>query len=109
MAITSEKRVTQALTYLAQTDESAANAKALVEGLSEQRKSLKAMLMLESDRKTVGEREAEAYAHERYQQCIQEYQNSVADSEILKNKRLTEALIVEVWRTEQANRRSGNI
>ena len=107
--IINEDRLKKALTYLAETDIPAANAKGLSEGLSEQRKSIKAILMLDSNKKTAVDREADAYAHENYREHISRMENAIADYETYRNKRKTEELIVEVWRTEQANRRKGNI
>lgn len=104
----SEERLQKALHYLAATDVPAAQAKALVEGLSEQRKTLKAL----GFNRSMGnneERTNSAYASKEYKEHLKKLTQAIEDYEILRNKRLTNSLIVEVWRTEQANRRSGNI
>ena len=103
-----DERLQKALDYLAHTDAKAANAKALVEGLSEQRKTLKSILYLAAtgDQK---KREAEAYAGEEYILHVEKYQNAILEFETLRNRRITAALIVEVWRSCNANRRNGNI
>ena len=103
-----DERLQKALDFLAGTDLKAANAKALVEGLSEQRKTIKSMLYIEAhgDQK---KREAEAYAADEYIEHIEKYTNAIAEFETLRNRRITAALIVEVWRSCNANRRNGNI
>ena len=103
-----DERLQKALDFLAGTDLKAANAKALVEGLSEQRKTIKSILYLNAtgDQK---KREAEAYAAEEYILHIEKYTNAIGEFETLRNRRITAALIVEVWRSCNANRRNGNI
>ena len=103
-----DERLQKALDFLAGTDLKAANAKALVEGLSEQRKTIKSILYINAtgDQK---KREAEAYSADEYILHIEKYQNAIADFETLKNRRMTASLIVEVWRSCNANRRNGNI
>ena len=103
-----DERLQKALDFLAGTDLKAANAKALVEGLSEQRKTIKSILYINAtgDQK---KREAEAYSADEYILHVEKYQNAIADFETLKNRRMTASLIVEVWRSCNANRRNGNI
>lgn len=105
----SDDRLHKALLYLASTDIDAAKARGRAEGLAEQRKSIKAMLMLESTEKTGPMKESSAYAHRRYLDHLELLENAIIDYETLKLKRQTESLIVEVWRSTQANKRAGNI
>ena len=79
-----------------------------MEGLSEQRKTIKAVWFLESTG-TRDERESSAYVSEDYRDLVKRYEEAVYEYEAMRNKRNTEALIVEVWRSEQANRRAGNV
>ena len=104
----SEDRLKKALTYLAETDEPAAKAKALSVGLDEQRKSLRAILFTQKEG-SQGLRAELAMADPAYIEHLEKLQSAVYEYETLRNKRLTESLIVEVWRSEQANRRAGNI
>jgi hypothetical protein len=106
--ITTEDRVKKALTYLAETDEEHAHAKALVKGLEQSRKTVKSIAFLQATG-TMAEKEAVAYKSQEYQAVVAKYENAVADEAILHNKRTTNALIVDVWRSENANRRTGNI
>ena len=104
----SDDRLQKSLTYLSETDEPAAKARALVKALEQRRKTVKAFVFLSSSG-TMAEKEAKAYASPEYEEVTEAIENAVADSELYFNKRSTESLIVEVWRTTQANRRSGNI
>ena len=104
----SSDRLQQALTYLATTDESCAKAKAYLMGLEELTKSVKAERFLIAIG-TNGERDAVAYASANYREHIEKIGEATYSYEMVRNKRMTEALIVEVWRSENANRRIGNI
>lgn len=104
----SEDRLQKALTYLAETDEPSAKARAYVKGLEQQRKTVKAFAFLSASG-TMAEKEAKAYASPEYEEVTQAIENAVADAELYFNKRSTEMLIVEVWRSVNAGRRKGNI
>lgn len=104
----SADRLQKALEYLATTDEPAAKAKAYLMGLEEITKTIKATEFLKA-KGTNGERDAAAYASANYQTHIDKIEEATFDYETMRNKRLTEALIVEVWRTLSANQRRGNI
>lgn len=104
----SNDRLQKALTYLAETDEPAAKAKALLVGLDETTKTVRAQVFLKSSG-TNGEREACAYDSKDYREHVKKVENATMDYELYRNKRLTESLIVEVWRTVSANQRKGNI
>lgn len=103
-----EQRRDKALKYLAETDEPAAKAKARLMGLEDQKKTILATLFQEASG-TQGERLKVAEAHDDYISHINEIAKACYDYEIYRNKRTTEALIVECWRSENANRRAGNI
>lgn len=103
-----EERLTKALTYLAQTDEPFAKAKALMIGYENQEKTVLARVFLEHDG-TVAERDALARASSEFTQWREKYKESVYDYEIMRNKRNTESLIIEVWRSLEASKRMGNV
>ena len=103
-----EQRLTQALKYLAETDEPAAKAKAYMLGLEGQEKTILATQFLGIEG-TVAVRDATARTTQAYATWLTQYKESVYDFEILRNKRSTEALIVEVWRSLNANQRRGNV
>ena len=103
-----EDRLQKALTYLAETDEPAARAKAYMVGLDKQEKTVLGMELLKVTG-TNPERDGKARNSDSYKQWQEMYQNAVMDYELYRNKRATEELIIEVWRSENANRRRGNI
>jgi hypothetical protein len=104
-----DETVDKALAYLAKTDERCAKAKALVEFLAESRKSVKADLYLSATGSSSAEREQFAYASDGYKDHLEKYQAAVYDHELIRNTRDRMKLIIEVWRTKQANQRMGNV
>ena len=104
----SQERMERALTYLAQTDEEYAKAKALVEGLKESMKPVKANLFLRF-KGGVSEREQMALGHPDYAIHIEKYQQAIQDFEYIRAKRLTETLIVDCWRSLNSARGKGII
>ena len=107
--VISDEKLQKALTYLVETDESCARARGLLAGLERQEKTVKALEFLKHPALKIAEREALAYASARYREHCEEISNAMADYEIMRNRRLTAELIVEVWRSENANRRKGNV
>lgn len=108
--LVSEERLQKALSYLATTDEPVSKAKARMKGLETQKDTIKAVAFLEAEGKgSQGEREHIAKASEAYRQWVSDYEEAVLDFELLNNKRNTEAMIVEVWRSLNASRRMGNV
>lgn len=99
----------KALTYLVQTDEVTARAKAYMFGLEKQEKTILAVEILKSKGSNVQERDSTARVSEPYCEWLKKYEEAVFDFELLRNKRNSEELLVECWRSENANRRVGNI
>jgi|TARA_A100000172_G_C3023370_1_gene103915 hypothetical protein len=95
------------MTYLAETDEDAAKAKAKAKSLEQFGKTVKAFGFLEATG-TVAEREAQSLTTEEYKKYLRAYEDAVMESEKYANKRASEAGIREVWRSLQANRRQGS-
>lgn len=104
----SDERVQKALSYLAETDDKCAKAKSLMEGLRHQLKTVESIAFLHATG-TMAEKEAYAYVSEGYKEHVSKIENATYEYETVKNKRLTEELIVEVWRSIGANRRRGNV
>lgn len=104
----SADRLQRALEYLATTDEPAAKAKAYLIGLEETLKTVKATEFLKATG-TNGYCEAVAYASAAYREHIKKIEDATYSYELYRTKRTTESLIVEVWRSLNASRRSGNI
>ncbi len=103
-----EDDVSKALNYLASTDEAEANAKALVKAVDEGRKIIKAQVFLAA-KGTAAERTEIAYASPEYQAQIERQQDATADHALLHTKRKRAELMIEVWRSTNANRRKGNV
>jgi len=105
------ERRDKALQYLIDTDERAARAKSYMMGLAHQEKTILGQLVLDqrSLDGTVGEKEGRARNSEEYTEWRGKYENAVADYEIYRNRRNTAELIIELWRSENANKRQGNI
>ena len=106
--ITDERR-DKALQFLVNTDESAATSRAYMLGLEKQEKTILATELLKSEQKTGPLREAEARVSDVYKEWRKVYENALFDFEIAKNRRNTAALVIECWRSENANRRKGNL
>lgn len=106
--IISDDRLQKALRYLAETDEPFAAKKSYMEGLKEQSKTIHAVEFLSHDG-PVESRKAKAYISSSYKEHLKKVEQAVLDYEIIRNKRLTNQLIVDTWRSLNANRRNGNL
>ena len=103
-----EDQVEAALSYLQSTDESCANAKANMKGLDDQKKTIHAIEVLKHEG-AIGLREKIAYASQAYTDHLERYKEAVFDYETENNRRNTYILLIETWRSMNANQRSGNI
>ena len=97
-----------ALNYLVNTDEEAARAKALYDGLYEQRKTIRAVQFLNATG-SAAERTEKALASEEYQQHLVLIRSAHIDYEIFRNKRASNILICDMWRSVNSNQKKGNI
>lgn len=68
-------------------------------------RSKKALLMNQSDGKTVADREAFAYAHPDYIELIDGLEVAVAQEEEMRWKLIAAQLRVEIWRSKEASNR----
>ena len=101
-------RAQKSIRYLAETDEPAAKARSLKDGLEDQKKTILATEFLKHQG-SQGERAKLAEASEIYKQHLQKLEFAIYDYELYRNKRMTESLVIEMWRSENANRRNGNV
>ena len=83
-----------------------AEAKADRMYLEEHRKTCKALLMNESQGKTVSDREQYAYSHKTYQELLQSFKNAILDEETLRIQIKGAELVIEIWRSENASNRN---
>lgn len=98
----------KALDYLVETDEKSAQAKALMLFIEDKKKTVKATQMANMDGSISG-REMEALASDEYKAVCDEYRDAVYDYEMLRNRRKSAELTIELWRSMNANRRQGNV
>jgi hypothetical protein len=104
----SDERCGKALTYLANTDEDAAELKVVV-ARKEYLLDLARRKMFLSTSGSIELRKAQAETTKEVGSAMDEYLEAMLVYEKVKAKRLTEALIVETWRSVNANRRVGNV
>jgi len=104
-----KKKVGDYLELLVNTDEVAARAKAYVKGMEHKLKVIKAEEFLKAEVKSVAEKEAQAISSPAHINAVNEYENAVYDNELYHAQRKTAELHIEVWRSHNANKRSGNI
>ena len=102
------KEVSHLLDSLAQTDEKSARLIAAVKALEHRAKTVKGLAFLLASG-TVAEREAKSVTSPEYIAFTEEFENTIADREILAAKRKTAELKIGVWQSAGANRRAGAI
>jgi len=104
----SDERLQTALTYLAESDSPAAEAKVEVERMKYKQDSVeKAIYLRETG--NIEERKAKARGSQAYHDATEDYFDALLHYENYRNKRKTEEIVVETWRSLNANRRSGQI
>ena len=99
----------KALDYLKETDEPEAKLKASVEYYKEKKKMIIADMIGASSESSVSAKEHEAYRSTAYNQWLNDYKSAVVEYNIMHNRRLSAALQIEMWRSINANQRTGNI
>lgn len=107
-SLVTDQMVSDALDYLAKSDTLAAGAKANRVRQDHRRKRVRARLILDSNEKSLGLREAWAECQEAYAEACEDEADAVESDEEHRNKRNTADAIIEAWRSEQANRRAGS-
>lgn len=99
-----EDRLHQALTYLAITDESCAGLRADMERMEFKAKVVKASVFKLSEG-SVADRNAIADTATETGAAYETYFATMHKYEAMKNKRATEAIVIDTWRSMNANRR----
>ncbi len=103
-----DEQVEAALEFMACSDEQAANLKGEVERTKFYGKRIRAHVYLSSGG-TVDERKSKAEQNSETVAADKETTTALVAYETLANRRKTKALLIEVWRSQGANRRQGNI
>jgi len=100
--------IESALQYLSTASEPTAASRAMRLRKEFSRKRIRAKLILEAPEKTAGLREAWAEAHPAYERACEEEIEAVEADEYYRSERSKADIIVEAWRSEQANQRAGS-
>jgi hypothetical protein len=96
-----EKRLTQALTYLANTDDE-------MESAEFKAKATKDTVFRHLEG-SVADRSAEAGSSQVYKEAMNDYFSLLRRYDAMKNKRATQIVVIDTWRSLNASRRTGNI
>lgn len=103
-----DERAEKALRYLASTDEECAALKAEAERAEFKAKAIRDTVFRHAEG-SVADRTAYAGSSEEYRAAMDEYFTCLRLYEGMRNKRVTEAIVIECWRSIGANRRAGNV
>jgi hypothetical protein len=107
--VLNESRVTDALTYLAQTDESLAEAKASVSRTKFLCDVAEAVAFKSIQVGSIADKNAEVKLSKAVQDAWETHFKAVVQHEKLRARREREILVVEIWRSINANRRQGQV
>lgn len=103
-----EDRLQKALTYLATTDETVAERRTQMERAEFKAKAIKDAMFKRLEG-SVADRQAEAGASSEYAEAMEAYFAALFKFEEMRNKRGTEAIVIDTWRSLNAARRQGNV
>jgi hypothetical protein len=103
--VIAEKEIESAVHWLASSAPSIAAARAEMIFADEYRKSLKAILMSESNEGANNAKEMWAYAHPKYVEHLQEIKRTVLNYEKLRAQREAAVMKLQAWQTMSANYR----
>jgi hypothetical protein len=104
----SGERLSQALTYLAETDEVCAGLRADMERAEFKAKATKDAIFCRLSG-SVADRTANASDSVEYHAAMDNYFGVLKQYEAMRNKRSTEAIVIEVWRSLNSSRNKGNL
>jgi len=108
MTVLTEGRAMKALKYLAETDESCAELKADLARKEAKIKSTESTVFLHTTG-TVAERNAYADTNPDTLAANEEYFKAIRAYNAVANKRSTESILIEAWRSVNSSRKKGNI
>ena len=97
---------TKALRYIQENAGKYAQAKANRIYIENYSKTLKSRLALESDKKTLGDREMDAYGSVQYEELMKGLKEAVEIEENLRWMLEAAKMKVEVWKTQEQSRRA---
>jgi hypothetical protein len=102
----SDDMVQDALNHLLQSSEDEAAARAMRERLDFKRKSVRSEQLLRSNQSSIAAKDAAAETSREYTEAVEEYVKAIERDEFLRSKRNTCVVIIEAWRTQNANERA---
>ena len=100
----SQDRLEKAITFLAESDNSFAEAKVDMERAKHKADAVQNAIFLR-ETGTVAERSAKAGISEEYDKAMSVYFEAMGLFDYIRNKRRTEELVVDIWRSIEASRR----
>ena len=103
-----EDDISKALHYLATTDKDYAQSVAHVKGMEYQIKTIKAVVVLESEG-PVAERQAKSESSVMFTDFTKEYEAAVYDRELVSARRKRAELTIGVWQSLVKASKQGNI
>jgi hypothetical protein len=106
VSLPDEDRVSKAVDYLVKTDEPWARACAALEAAEMTVKQEREIAFLEADG-TQAERAAKANSSGRVKLAAKAVEAAVFEKEMLKARRSTALVVIDVWRSLNSNRRAG--
>ena len=105
-----EDRLEKSLKFIAETDESSAEASANVKYLDRLLKRKKALhITSEHNLKSISAKEQAFYASDIYKDAVEELFQAEVKATTLENKRDKEGMVIDLFRTLEASRRKHNI
>lgn len=104
-----EKRVEKALRLLAQTDDEVAVAKANEMRTEFMAKTAEALAFKQAEGSSAEERRQLSRLTDEVQTKHEEHFKAVAEHARLRARREREMIILDLWRTQQADQRRGNV
>ena len=104
----SMERLSRALQYLAETDEACAQLRAEHARAEFKAKSIKNTIFMASEG-SIADRNAIAESSQQYQDAKEKEFEFFNGYEAMKNKRATEAIVIDTWRSLNAGRNKGQI
>jgi hypothetical protein len=104
-----EDRLQKALTYLATTDEPCAALRADMERTAFKAKAIRAAMVKHASGSSASAREAEADASNEVGDAWEKHFKATHDYHAMANKRSTENIVIDTWRSLNSNRRMGQV
>lgn len=104
-----DRRIEKALTVLAETAEPVGMLHGRKEALEKLLKGVHAQQAMKSGASSMSEASVKGYASPEYMALLDEYNGVCIDFRTIQAKRDLEEAVIEVWRTQNANKRKGNL